>query len=210
MVKAILFDFWGTLVENGVWSPIKQVKDILGIRIPFSEYVVRMEKAMMTTKFESLKEAFKSLCQEFQIECSEEKLEQLIGLWNKSWMLARPYEEVAEELIKLKKDYQIILVSNTDCFSVNRVMEKFNLRGLFDKTYLSYEINLIKTDEKFLMMVLKDLKLKVEDCVLVGDSIQSDIMAAKALGMKAVLIDRKNTREYHPKIKNLKELENVL
>ena len=24
MVKVILFDFWGTLVGNGVWSPIKQ------------------------------------------------------------------------------------------------------------------------------------------------------------------------------------------
>ena len=33
MTKAIIFDLWGTLVENGVHSPIKQVKNILS-RLP--------------------------------------------------------------------------------------------------------------------------------------------------------------------------------
>ena len=68
MVKAILFDFWGTLVENGVHSPIKQVKNILNIRLPFSEYVIRMEKAMMTQEFSSLKDAFIAVGKEFNIE----------------------------------------------------------------------------------------------------------------------------------------------
>ena len=75
MVKAILFDFWGTLVENGVWSPIKQVKRIINIHTPFSEYVVRMEKAMMTQKFSSLKDAFESVCKEFGVECGKEQIE---------------------------------------------------------------------------------------------------------------------------------------
>ena len=48
MVKAILFDFWGTLMEQGVRSPIQHVKNALQIDLPFSEYVVRMERAMMT------------------------------------------------------------------------------------------------------------------------------------------------------------------
>ena len=69
MVKAILFDFWGTLVSNGVWSPIKQVKQKLDINMPFSEYVVRMERAMMTEKFPSLKKAFENVFLEFSILC---------------------------------------------------------------------------------------------------------------------------------------------
>ena len=41
MVKAILFDFWGTLVENGVRSPVKQVKWILMLKdMDFSEYII--------------------------------------------------------------------------------------------------------------------------------------------------------------------------
>ena len=210
MVKAIIFDFWGTLVENGVWSPVKQVKNILNLKLPFPEYIVRMERAMMTSKFNELKEAFENICKEFSIEPKKEKIEELIGIWNKSWLLAQPYQELEEVLTKLKEKYQIILVSNTDCFSVNKVLEKFALEKFFDKTYFSYELGLIKTDKSFFEQVIKDLGLTVNDCVMVGDSVQSDIMAAKNIGMKAVLIDRRNSRDYHPKIKSLRELEKVL
>ncbi len=210
MVKAIIFDFWGTLVENGVWSPIKQVKQILDIDVPFSEYVVRMEKAMMASTFLSLKDAFENVCKEFEIPCTEAKMEQLIGVWNRSWMLAKPYEEVKEELEKLQKRYRLILVSNTDCFSIEQVLDKFQLRGYFGQIFLSYQMGLIKTEEKFLKCVLKELKLKAEDCVMVGDSILSDVEAAKNAGIKAILMDRKNGQEFNPKIRNLKELQALL
>ena len=210
MVKAILFDFWGTLVENGVWSPIKQIKNILNLDLPFSEYVVRMEKAMMTKTFPSLKDAFESVCKEFDVPYTEQKMEQLIGMWNKSWMLAKPYEEIKEELEKLKKQYALILVSNTDCFSINQVLDKFQLRQYFDPIFFSYELGMIKTDEKFLKTVLQKAKLDPEDCIMVGDSIISDMEAAKAAGIKAILLDRKDGQHFHPKIRNLKELPSIL
>ena len=210
MVKAILFDFWGTLVENGVWSPIKQVKNILKIKLPFPEYVVRMEKAMMTSKFTDLRQAFENVCKEFNLEINEEKIQELVGMWNKAWMLAQPYDEIKEVLTELRKNYQIILVANTDCFSVPQVVEKFALTELFDKVYYSFDVSLIKTDKNFFKHVLTDLNLTTDDSVMVGDSIQSDIMAAKRLDMKAVLIDRRNTRDFHPKIKSMNELGSLL
>ncbi len=210
MVKAILFDFWGTLVENGIWSPIKQVKHFLDVRLPFSEYVVRMERAMMTEEFETLKDAFKRVCQEFDVPATDDLLDQLVGLWNKNWMLAEPYEDTVKVLKKLKKNYKVILVSNSDCFGISKVMEKFKLKGLFDKTFLSCEVGMIKTDENFLKKVVDELGISVEDCLLVGDSMHSDIMAAKKTGMKAVLIDRRDTRDYAPKIKSLTDLEGIV
>ncbi len=210
MIKAIVFDFWGTLVENGVWSPIKQVQQILHIDVPFSEYVGRMEQAMMTQKFNSLREAFESICEEFKVQCDEDKMELLIGMWNKSWMLAKPYEEVQEELKNLKKDYTLILVSNTDNFSINQVLDKFQLREFFNHVFLSYDLGLIKTDKKFLKKVLKEAKLAAEDCVFVGDSIHSDMEAAKEAGIKGVLMDHKQRQHFEPKIRNLKELSSIL
>jgi len=210
MVKVIIFDFWGTLVENGVWSPIKQVRNILGIRMPFSQYVVRMEKAMMTQQFATLKEAFEAICAEFGVECTQDKLDRLIGMWNKSWMLARPYSETETVLEKLSQDYKIILVSNTDSFSVNNVLNKFALNKYFSEKFLSFETKKIKTDPQFLQEVLEKLNVSPEDCVLIGDSVQSDMLAAKNVGIKAVLVDRRNSRDFHPKIKTLEELEKVL
>ncbi|MEK6940015.1 MAG: HAD family hydrolase [Nanoarchaeota archaeon] len=210
MVKAIILDFWGTLVENGVWSPIKQLQQILQIDMPFSEYVGRMEQAMMTKKFGSLREAFEAVCAEFNVTCSEEKMEALIGMWNKSWMLAKPYDEVLEELAKLQEKYTLILVSNTDNFSINQVLDKFQLRQYFKHIYLSCDLGLIKTDKKFLKKVLKEAKLEAEDCLFVGDSILSDMEAAKEAGIKGVLMDHKQRQHFHSKIRNLKELSSIL
>lgn len=210
MIKAILFDFWGTLVEQGVWSPVKQVKNLLEIDLPFPDYIIRMERAFMTKNFSSLKEAFEALCQEFNLPPDPEKIEELIGLWNKAWLLAQPYSEVNEALSKLKEKYQLILISNTDSFSVPQVLEKFQLTPLFNQIFLSNQLGLIKTDKNFLKTVLTELNLSPEECILVGDSLQSDIIAAKKAGLQAVLIDRKNSLEYQPKIKNLKELETFI
>lgn len=211
MIKAILFDFWGTLAENGVKSPIKQVKNILNIDLPFSSYVVRMEKAMMASKFDSLNNAFESVFEEFGIEKNDKKIEELIGMWNKSWMLADVYDDTIKTLKALRdENFKIILISNTDMFSINNVLDKFEMRDLFDKMYFSYELGLIKTDKKFLETVLADLNLNNDDCVLVGDSLASDIKAAQNQGIKGILVDRNNRRDYSPKINKLSELKERL
>ena len=148
-----------------------------------------MEEAMMTKKFDSLREAFEAVCKEFKIDCDEAKMEALIGMWNKSWMLAKPYEEVQEELENLRKEHTLILVSNTDNFSINQVLDKFQLRQHFQHIFLSCELGLIKNDTKFLKKVLKEAKLAASDCVLVGDSIHSDMEAAKEAGIKSATFE---------------------
>lgn len=210
MKKAILFDFWGTLVENGVRSPIKQVRVILRINEPFSSYVSRMEKAMMTKEFPTLRDAFGEVCQEFNIDCNEDAMQELIGMWNKSWMLAQPYDQIEETLRNLKKKYQLILVSNTDNFSLNNVLKKFEFEQYFDHIFLSCKMGLIKTDEEFLKQVLEQTNLDVNDCVLVGDSMHSDMAAAKIAGMESILVDRYNRRDFPKKVSQVKWLERVL
>ncbi|MBT3836093.1 HAD family hydrolase [Candidatus Woesearchaeota archaeon] len=207
MVKAILFDFWGTLVENGVHSPIKQVKNILNIRLPFSEYVIRMEKAMMTQEFSSLKDAFIAVGKEFNIECPDFILDELVGMWNKSWMLAEPYEETVQVLEDLQKKYKLVLISNTDNFSVMKVIEKYNLDQYFEKASLSCKTGMLKTNPECLRGIVESLNLQIEDCVMVGDSLQSDIKAAELVGMKSILVDRRNSRDYSPKVRDLRDME---
>tara|TARA_Y100000310_G_scaffold89923_1_gene87043 strand:- start:10426 stop:11058 length:633 start_codon:yes stop_codon:yes gene_type:complete len=210
MTKTILFDFWGTLVENGVWSPIKQVRNILQIREPFSDYVIKMENAFMTKPHSSLKEGFQEVAAAFNIDAPEDVIDELVGLWNKSWMLAKPYPEVEEILKRLKETHQLVLISNTDCNSILNVLEKFKLEQYFDHRFLSFEVGKIKTDPEFLQQVITELKLNEEDCILVGDSVLSDIKCAEQAGIKSVLIDRRNRRDHDPKISTLRELEKYL
>jgi len=212
MIKAIVFDFWGTLVENGTYSPIRQVKRMLRLDdMPFSDYVIRFEKAMMLQKYASLKEAFESVAAEFGIRINEYQMNMLVGLWNKNWLLAKPYIETEKVLEKLKKDYKLILISNTDNFSVEPVLQKFELRKFFDKIMLSYEQGSLKTDGKMLEKALSETGFSNDEIVVVGDSMESDIAPAQRAGLKAVLIDRKERREeFELRIKNLEELKLIL
>ncbi|HLC81738.1 MAG TPA: HAD family hydrolase [Candidatus Nanoarchaeia archaeon] len=210
MVKAILFDFWGTLVETGEWSPLKQIRVILDLRLPWPEFINKLEKVMMTKPFNSLQEMFEAVHHEFNLEVDHYNIEKLIGMWNKSWMLAKPYLETIDVLTALQKNYTLVLISNTDNISLPHVLEKYGLKKYFQKMFLSFELGLIKTDRPFLELVLKQLRLNPKDCLVVGDSLESDIAAAEQAEIKAILVDRKGTRSYGHKIKNLNELKGLL
>ena len=110
-------------------------------------------------------------------------------------------------LQQLAQKYRLVLVSNTDCFSINSVLEKYALKRYFEKIVFSCEVGKIKTDEDFFPTVLKDLQLSPQEGLMVGDSLQSDIEPAERAGMHAILIDRKNSREHGQKIGSLRELE---
>lgn len=209
MVKAILFDFWGTLVDNGTYSPLRQSYGILRARMSFSDFVQAFEKAFMTKKFDEQSQGFAEACNALGIPVKSFVTDKLIGLWNKNRMLAKLYPETIDVLAALKEKYQLCLVSNTDAL-IQQVIERLDLAKYFDKTFFSFETGLLKTDKELIDSVVKKLKLKKEDLVMVGDSIETDIAFAENAGIKAVLVDRKGNREYKLKIKDLTELQKVL
>jgi len=210
MVKAIIFDFWGTIVENGIYpSPTKQVKYILRLDMPYSPFVMRFEKHFMLKKFNDLFEGFTEVCKAFNIEADQNTLEKLVGMWNKNKLLAKLYPETIKVLEDLKKDYKLVLLSNCDS-SIEQVLEKYNLKPYFDIIYLSYEKGKLKTDKGVFEEIAKSLKLKTKDLIMVGDSIETDIKPAEEAGVKAFLVDRRNRMEHANKILTLSELRGRL
>jgi FMN phosphatase YigB (HAD superfamily) len=55
----------------------------------------------------------------------------------------------------------------------------------------------VKPHPTIFQSALERLDVRAEDAVMVGDSIEEDIEGARALGMRAILIDRENR---HPEI----------
>jgi len=212
MAKAILFDFWGTLVENGTYSPLRQTYNILRVRMRFSDFVVKTEKVLMTKKYEDQTTAFADLCKAFNLNLKQFVIDKLIGVWNKNKLLAKPYPETVQVLEDLKKEgYKLAIVSNCPNDSVEPVIEKFELGKYFDAVLLSWETGYLKTDKEMYAEAMKKLKIRKKDNVLmVGDSIPTDIEGAKNAGIKAVLVDRKDSRDFPDKIKDLTELKDIL
>ncbi|MCF7866871.1 HAD family hydrolase [Candidatus Woesearchaeota archaeon] len=208
MTKAIIFDLWGTIVENGVYpSPAKQVKYFLRTQIPFSEFITTFEYTFMTQEHESLKAAFEKVVSDFNLRIPEFVYEKLVGTWNKNVILSKMYEETQETLNELKdKGYKIFLLANIDKFSFEQMKEKFKLDELFDGIYPSYETGLLKMNPESYKKILTDNNLKEEEVLMVGDCLLSDMESAKNAGIKGLLIDRRNKREYENKIETLKDI----
>ncbi len=213
MIKAVIFDFWGTIVEVGVLPPpVRQVKNIMRLDIPFSDFIIKFEEAFMLKKFDTLKEAFENVGKSFGIRLQPFVIEKLVGMWNKNMLLAKPFAETVEVIENLrKKGYKIALVSNTEPFSVEPIIDKFDLRKHFNIIMLSYETGMLKTNPEMFHLVLRKLKVKPDEAVMVGDSIESDILSAEKTGIRAILVDRRGNKEYDKeKISNLNELNDIL
>lgn len=209
-MKAIIFDLQGTLIENGIFpSPTKQVRFILGIRKEFHDYVPLFETTLMTTPHTSLAEGFKSVAEAFNVRITPELTERLIGMWNKNKLLSKPFQETIPLLEELKKKYILVLVANIDCFTKDMIT-KFELQNYFSHIYLSCDVGMLKTNPEFFKNIIKDLEINPEEAVMIGDSIDSDMIPASKVGIRTILLDRMNRQDYSEKIHSLEDLKGLL
>jgi 2-haloalkanoic acid dehalogenase type II len=207
MVKAVLFDFWGTLVENGTTSPTREVLRIIRVRRPFREFIGPFEDTFFTQKWDSQEQGFRAVFDHFGARPHPIALEKCVGLWNKNKLLAKPYEDTEQVLSTLKKKgYKLALLSNTDNFSVDFVLDKYKLRDYFDAVLFSYDCGLLKSDPKMFEKVLDDLGVSADEAIMVGDSLETDVAGAKAAGVQAILIDHNGKRVFSPKVAQLHEI----
>lgn len=207
-IKAIIFDIWGTILENGVYpSPLKQSKNILDLlKMPYSEFVVRFEKVFMTSKFKDIKEGLDMVFKEFNVNPNEyNRIDRLVGLWNKAKILSRLYPNTKKTLKDLKKDYKLIVLSNLSS-TQSDIVQRYNLKDFFDDIFFSYEIEEIKSEGGF-DKILSITGYSPNELIMVGDSMESDIKAAEKAGIKAILVDRRDMRDYDNKITTLKDLQ---
>ena len=209
MAKILLFDWWGTLVNNGTYSPLRQTYQLLRPRMKFGDFVHRFEDVFMTQRFETQEEAFHSVFDALNVRPKAFVMDKLIGIWNKNRLLGQEYEDTAQALAQLKTDYTLVLCTNAECF-LETIFDKFDWMNLFDKKFLSYEAGELKQSGALITHAITELGAQPADVIYIGDSIETDIEGAQAAGIRAILVDRKGRREYDDKVANLLDLPGYL
>lgn len=94
-------------------------------------------------------------------------------------------EDMANLLRKLKKDYRIIALSNTNEANYKFVTKKYDIMNLFDDYVLSYKVGSVKPEKKIYKAALEKALCKPEECLFIDD-IQKFTEAAERLGMKVI------------------------
>ncbi len=110
-----------------------------------------------------------------------------VGSWHRHISLDPDVPTVLAEIRRMNK---IALVSNFDHPPyVYRILEKYDIIGLFDHITISGEIGVEKPHPAVFAPSLKATGLEPGQVIFVGDS-KEDIKGAKNVGMIPVLIDR--------------------
>ena len=125
-------------------------------------------------------------------------------------------DENTEKLLRvLHGKYELGIISNfaiPEC--VHKLLKTHDLDKLFDAIVISGAVNKRKPSPEIFKRTLKVLGVSASETVFVGDTLDADIEGAKAVGMKAVYIERRSEKVEHVSpdqtIKSLSELPIVL
>lgn len=174
MIKAILFDFGGVLIED----PTKEI---------FKKY------------FENLNEESKKLFWKNAIDYAngELKSETLfyknivkIGKLNEDWRIIRDNYfrskklnfKLLDFIYDLKKIYKIGLVTDNGTENIEYWGRRIEFKKYFDVVVVSAAIGHKKPHPKIYMEACKNLKVDPQECLFIDDS-DEPLQGAKQLGM---------------------------
>ena len=183
-ITTLIFDLGGVLV-NLDWNRcvsnfkkigIEEMAGLLSVTLQ-TGFVLDYEKGLITDA------EFRDKLREYSSQTLTD--EQIDEAWT-SFLVDIPSEKL-ELLMKLKKKYRILMLSNTNNLSFSYcVNHMFNVNGYtlndyFDTCYLSNQMHLCKPDAPIFEELLRDSALKAEECLFLDDGIHN-IKAAEQLG----------------------------
>ncbi|MFC1640948.1 HAD-IA family hydrolase [Patescibacteria group bacterium] len=167
MIKAIIFDITGVLFPHQPWIGERPSKDELmkikhiGIDIYDKN---KMSKEYLKKKI-------------FEADRPDEELQQIYN------SLAIIDEELLEEVMRLKENYDLYIIANEADKWTDIRKDLSGFEKHFKKVYVSSEIGFKKPNPDVFEYFLEDTGLQPAECLFVDDS-ERNIEAAQSLGFK--------------------------
>lgn len=201
MIKAIVFDYGGTLDTDGIhWCrKFLEIYKASGVEIPenvFMNAFAFSEKKMQGSlqKNDNLLETLRKQVS-YQVEylTGGDKNEIYKGLGETAEKIIQlSYEETRSciyrqkgLLEKLSDIYMLGIISNF-YGNLDTILAELNIIQYFSAVIDSEVIGFRKPNEKIFQSVLENLSVESQNSVLIGDSYEKDIVPAKKLGFTTV------------------------
>ena len=222
-MKYILFDLDGTLLDFNMGeknSFIKTIKEYTGY-IPsdseckmfsdINEYLFNEYSKGNLKRIEFQEKRFEEIAQKLNL-----KLDKVMA--NKFYIeklryQAILYPDVLDALDYLFSKYDLYIVSNgMEIVQEERVK---NIKSYFKKRYVSERVGFNKPDKGFFDYVINDIgDNNLDNYIIVGDRLDTDILGGKIAGIKTIYLNRFNNdiKDIKPDytVNNLYELKDIL
>ena len=195
-IKNIIFDLGGVIL-NLDYSKTEKAFNKLGLN-NFSKYYSKEKQSKIFDDFEKGRfSAEKFIFLIKQAEKIKIKDSDFVNAWN-AMLLEIPKERM-DFIKRLKKDYNIYLLSNTNEIHIKKFeadLRKNNwlrdFQDCFDQVYYSSNMGMRKPDYDCFNKVLEDHNLKAHETLFIDDSLQH-IEGAKKVGINAYLLNKEDS-----------------
>lgn len=183
-IKNIIFDLGGVLLDLDVHRCLERLEGI-GLHEVRQWMTGTNEKGFFkeyecgTLTTEQFRDRIR---EEVGRELPDEEIDRI---WNS--MLKEIPDYKFELLLKLKENYNLYLLSNTNDLHWKECAGKFIYKGMpmldcFTQVFLSYRMHLAKPDVEIFQTVLKEAGLKADEVLFIDDS-EENCQAAAKLGI---------------------------
>ena len=186
MIKNLIFDFGDVFINLDKAGAMQNALDLFEVETLPEELVAintLYEQGLLTT------EEFIEFYQENFPKLTEDDIR---IAWN---FILRDFPIERLEFLQqlaVKKDYKLILLSNTNELHIDWIKRKVkfynDFKSCFDAFYLSHEIQLRKPNANIYEFVLRENNIKAEESLFIDDTLENT-EAAKQLGIHVWNID---------------------
>jgi putative hydrolase of the HAD superfamily len=141
-------------------------------------------------KGSNYKEHFNELCKELKIKRSSRYVAAAIAAYHNTKSTISPYPEVPKLLLSLKEQgHKLYIATNGNAIKQWDKLIRLEISVFFDDVFVSEEMH-EKKSKHFFERVMKELGAKKEECLMIGDREDADIIPAKEAGIKTIKVNR--------------------
>lgn len=182
MIRTVIFDLGGVIVPLDFPRAYQALSDACGIdageipgRIRATGLVPRYESGEMTDA-----EFVQHFCQALGVSIA---MDEFRTLWSS---LFHPHTLIPESLlVGLRRNYRLVLLSNTNNLHFELLEQNYPLLGHFDSFVLSYRVGAVKPSPKIYAEAIHRAGCAPEECFYTDD-IPQYIEGARLAGIDAV------------------------
>lgn len=136
---------------------------------------------------------------DFSIKLSSEELLNVIYTYRKAsrgWVHLYPY--VFDTLFALSKKYILSVASYTQGSFTQLELRELGIERLFSHFVYSSDIGFLKESPDFYKHALKIVGKKAENCLMIGDNYNTDILVPGKIGVRGIWIKNPITSSQYP------------
>ena len=192
--RVILFDLWMTLVYSLPVDPILSLQQMLGYktdggRAPQLDPLFL--RACLTTNIVDEAAFLKHIAGTLAVDVPEGAGERFTALLQSERAGVTRYPETDQVLTALKeRGVRLGLVSNLWPFPVHHIFNHLGLGAHFEHLVYSFAVGAPKPEAAIFHDACSRFGVSPQECLMVGDSMGSDIAGAVGVNMPATLINR--------------------